>query len=172
MRIVKRALDKKENVCAICSKAIDIRSGHNPAPLEIEGQVCDSCNIEYVIPARLKELDLLDEDEIKAQDSELLRHPEYAVEYQIGDRVRFKHPGQVYSDEIAEIIGFDEDGLYQIKWLDDGTLSHGLGDVNLVPEDAAEGDDDPFYQQPQRAFDNKAQDQKPEKLKIVIKRIR
>ena len=28
--------------------------GNNPAPLRDEGSCCDECNMEYVIPARLK----------------------------------------------------------------------------------------------------------------------
>lgn len=168
MRIVKRALDSQKEKCPICGKEYDSKYGHNPAPLEIEGKVCDECNMEYVIPARLSDLGL--DFEKKAQDSDVAyRHPEYAINFEIGNRVRFKHPGQEYSDEIAEIIGFDENGLYQIKWLDDGTLSHGLSDANLVLEDFVDDYDESY--EPRHAFDNKAQDSKPEKLKIVIKRI-
>jgi len=169
MRAVKRALDLKET-CPICGEVFDSKQGHNPAPLEVEGKVCGQCNIDYVIPARLEELGLADEN--KAHDEEIYRHPQYAVKYNVGDKVRFIHPGSEYSDEAAEIIGFDEEGLYQIKWLDDGSLSHGLADINLVSEDAVEGNEDPYYDDQRHAFDNKAQDSKPEKLKITIRRVK
>jgi hypothetical protein len=48
--------------CILCNE--DIRGevingvakvyGHNPAPLSREGQCCDECNMEKVIPARIK----------------------------------------------------------------------------------------------------------------------
>jgi len=166
MRIVRRAHDSI-SVCPICNNQFDSKHGNNPAPLKVDSPVCERCNLDYVIPARLKEIGI-DIEKTKATD-EILRS-DYAVKYKIGDKVRFVHPGDTTSDEIAEIIGFDETGLYRIRWLEDGTESEGLGDVNLTPEEFAYDDDDAH--EVHHAFDNKAQDSKPEKIKIVIKRIK
>lgn len=39
--------------CVICQDPY-YGYGNNPAPLREEGSCCDECNMEYVIPARLK----------------------------------------------------------------------------------------------------------------------
>jgi hypothetical protein len=39
--------------CIICGDPC-YGYGNNPAPLRDEGSCCDECNMEYVIPARLK----------------------------------------------------------------------------------------------------------------------
>ena len=38
--------------CSLCERTIK-GFGNNPAPLPIKGVVCDDCNSEVVIPARL-----------------------------------------------------------------------------------------------------------------------
>lgn len=43
----------KDTICAICKEPIN-GYGNNPAPLKVEGEVCDECNSLYVIPARLE----------------------------------------------------------------------------------------------------------------------
>lgn len=40
-----------EKICAICG--VPIKYGNNPDPIEVDGEVCDECNQNYVIPARL-----------------------------------------------------------------------------------------------------------------------
>lgn len=44
------------NICCICHKEI-IGRGNNPQPYEGE-KCCDECNMKYVIPRRIKELNL------------------------------------------------------------------------------------------------------------------
>lgn len=49
-------------LCCLCEERIDgfginQRSGNSPSPLKEEGECCDKCNIEKVIPARMKERD-------------------------------------------------------------------------------------------------------------------
>ena len=39
--------------CVICQDPY-YGYGNNPAPLRDEGSCCDECNMEYVIPARIK----------------------------------------------------------------------------------------------------------------------
>ena len=47
---------KKKGICAICGKTYD-DYGNNPEPLmPFENRVCNECNSNYVIPARLLEL--------------------------------------------------------------------------------------------------------------------
>jgi len=48
---------KEEKECPLCG---DYYSGYgnNPAPLKVEGQVCDDCNMNEVIPARMAEMNL------------------------------------------------------------------------------------------------------------------
>lgn len=58
----------------------------------------------------------------------------YSVEYKIGDKVRFDHGGGNISDEIATISGYDSDGFYMVTW-DDGEISEGLSDAQLVPDE-------------------------------------
>ena len=40
------------NKCCICGREFE-GWGNNPWPLETDGECCDECNMEYVIPARL-----------------------------------------------------------------------------------------------------------------------
>lgn len=45
---------KKIN-CCICGKEIK-RYGNNPWPIKKEGLCCDECNLEVVIPTRIKNM--------------------------------------------------------------------------------------------------------------------
>ena len=40
--------------CVICEVEI-AGFGHNPDPISPKGRCCDDCNMEFVIPTRLKE---------------------------------------------------------------------------------------------------------------------
>lgn len=40
--------------CIICGKPINNGYGNNPEPVKSFGKCCDECNIEYVIPARIR----------------------------------------------------------------------------------------------------------------------
>lgn len=43
----------ESTICVICDNSIS-GYGHNPDPLNKgEGRACDTCNIRYVIPARV-----------------------------------------------------------------------------------------------------------------------
>lgn len=42
----------KGQKCPLCKNKFD-GYGNNPAPLKVKGSVCDTCNSERVIPARL-----------------------------------------------------------------------------------------------------------------------
>ena len=50
----------KKKECAFCGKEI-IGYGNNPAPLTNKGEVCDECNLKYVIPARLEQKEITNE---------------------------------------------------------------------------------------------------------------
>ena len=50
----KYAKHVEEHTCALCQKVYR-GYGNNPAPLKVEGKVCDDCNASKVIPARLME---------------------------------------------------------------------------------------------------------------------
>jgi hypothetical protein len=45
----------KGKTCPLCGEKYD-GYGNNPAPLVVEGQVCDDCNATRVIPARIVEI--------------------------------------------------------------------------------------------------------------------
>lgn len=42
--------------CKICRKYVK-EPGNNPAPLFERGKVCNSCNVQYVLPARIKQFE-------------------------------------------------------------------------------------------------------------------
>lgn len=67
MRMIKRDQEAKTDICPLCGESFDIKHGHNPAPLEVEGNVCDNCQTNYVIPARLEALGMRNKE--KAEDS-------------------------------------------------------------------------------------------------------
>ena len=43
----------KEFTCCICGKVVN-EFGNNPYPYKKEGICCNSCNLIYVIPSRIK----------------------------------------------------------------------------------------------------------------------
>jgi len=45
---------EKTFICCICGEE-SIGFGNNPAPYKEKGKCCDSCNIKFVIPARINE---------------------------------------------------------------------------------------------------------------------
>lgn len=51
----KRLREAKEEVCCICGEELD-GYGNNPEPYKQSGKCCDACNIKFVIPARLEEI--------------------------------------------------------------------------------------------------------------------
>ncbi len=52
---VKCLKEAKEEVCCICGEPLE-GYGNNPEPYKHEGRCCDACNLKFVIPARLAEL--------------------------------------------------------------------------------------------------------------------
>jgi len=42
----------KNQTCPICDKKFN-GWGNNPAPLEIDGKVCDTCNMDIIVPVRM-----------------------------------------------------------------------------------------------------------------------
>ena len=51
----KDSENRLQNVCCICGEKYE-GYGNNPAPIKDYGKCCDKCNIEKVIPARIKAL--------------------------------------------------------------------------------------------------------------------
>ena len=45
--------NEQKNTCILCGKEFK-GYGNNPAPLKKEGVACNECNLNKVIPARLK----------------------------------------------------------------------------------------------------------------------
>lgn len=50
----------RQKICCICNE-LYIGYGNNPWPVKDEGECCDNCNFEKVIPARLEDLRKSDE---------------------------------------------------------------------------------------------------------------
>lgn len=50
--------DNRTFICCICSRTITGEWGNNPSPVNDSPDAicCDECNMNYVIPARIKEL--------------------------------------------------------------------------------------------------------------------
>jgi hypothetical protein len=48
--------------CSICNTEIT-GHGHNPTPVTSKGRCCDKCNIEVVVPKRIKIISKITEDE-------------------------------------------------------------------------------------------------------------
>lgn len=42
----------KDQTCPVCDKKFN-GWGNNPAPLKVEGKVCDNCNLSIVVPVRM-----------------------------------------------------------------------------------------------------------------------
>ena len=57
---VESLKEAKEETCCICGEPIE-GYGNNPNPYKREGRCCDACNLKFVIPARLAELNKLKE---------------------------------------------------------------------------------------------------------------
>jgi hypothetical protein len=49
-------MTEEKKTCALCGKTI-VGFGHNAAPLA-EGQCCDDCNRDKVIPQRIRDMGL------------------------------------------------------------------------------------------------------------------
>jgi hypothetical protein len=113
--------------------------GNNPAPLNIKGPVCDDCNLDYVIPARLREAGYKVDDignkasDYYANDEDLVDPSNKAQKFEAGDKVRFVYPDGELSEEVAQVVGYDKDGLYIIQW-PNKTYSDALMDENLIKE--------------------------------------
>lgn len=45
----------RDQVCCICGKQLQ-GWGNSPWPVSPDGKCCDECNLEAVVPARLKQL--------------------------------------------------------------------------------------------------------------------
>ena len=43
--------------CSICKDKINGKYGHNAQPIN-NGRCCDTCNLIYVIPQRIKEMEI------------------------------------------------------------------------------------------------------------------
>ena len=54
--MVRQNLQEEEKVrrCCICGAILRSGEGHNPYPTYSEGETCDYCDYEVVIPARAK----------------------------------------------------------------------------------------------------------------------
>lgn len=82
-----------KNICDICGKEFE-GYGNNPAPLE--GRICcDACNKTYVIPARLKKID------VKSKLGDASMETPQITELR-------KKIGYLISDEVRAIDGYDE----------------------------------------------------------------
>lgn len=44
----------KKKVCCICGKDITGEFSNNPWPIKDDGECCDKCNYEYVLPKRIE----------------------------------------------------------------------------------------------------------------------
>ena len=53
----EKLTESKDDFCCICGEPLD-GYGNNPEPYKEEGRCCDGCNLKFVVPARLAELEV------------------------------------------------------------------------------------------------------------------
>lgn len=79
-----------------------------------------------MINAKLKEEGMLSDPEAMKENEP----NQYCKKFSIGDKVKFKHAGGRVSPQSATILGYDDEGYYEIEW-PDGEISTGIHDYNL-----------------------------------------
>ena len=47
---------QEDDKCCFCGEELEAEYGHNPYPLREEGRCCGTCNINKVVPERMKRI--------------------------------------------------------------------------------------------------------------------
>lgn len=103
----------KKKECAFCGKEI-IGYGNNPSPFTNKGEVCDRCNIIYVIPARFEsssiQAELFEPTTEHVTTTKYVTTTEYVIEVRPGEYVKnAKHD----TTNIEKAKTFDREYLAQ-----------------------------------------------------------
>ena len=98
---IKKIKDAEKQKCCICGQEIE-GYGNNPWPVKEDGECCDKCNYEKVIPARINQLS--EKEEVKDADpkqewQELIKSEEEAI--------------TLYKKAVENSINDEEKKLYQ-----------------------------------------------------------
>jgi len=97
---IKKIKDAEKQKCCICGKEFE-GYGNNPWPVKEDGECCDDCNYEKVIPARINQLSKKEvKDAEPRQELEaLIKSEEEAI--------------TLYQNAIKNSINDDEKALYE-----------------------------------------------------------
>lgn len=98
--IIKKIKDAEKQKCCICGQEFE-GYGNNPWPVKENGECCDKCNYEKVIPARINQLNNkeINDADPKQELAELIKSEEEAIE--------------LYKKAVDNSINDEEKKLYQ-----------------------------------------------------------
>lgn len=111
---------KDEHKCCICGEPIE-GYGNNPFPVKTEGDCCDKCNAEVVIPARIEKMkeaasEKVDEELTETESEEVKPTSEESEEESLEE----KEVKELTEDEKREIVlqwltnNFEEDQVEEV----------------------------------------------------------
>ena len=111
---------KDEHKCCICGEPIE-GHGNNPFPVKTEGDCCDKCNAEVVIPARIEKMkeaasEKVDEELTETESEEVKPTSEESEEESLEE----KEVKELTEDEKREIVlqwltnNFEEDQVEEV----------------------------------------------------------
>lgn len=111
---------KDEHKCCICGEPIE-GYGNNPFPVKTEGDCCDKCNAEVVIPARIEKMkaaasEKVDEELTETESEEVKPASEESEEESLEE----KEVKELTEDEKQEIVlqwltdNFEEDQVEEV----------------------------------------------------------
>ena len=111
---------KDEHKCCICGEPIE-GHGNNPFPVKAEGDCCDKCNAEVVIPARIEKMkeaasEKVDEELTETESEEVKPTSEESEEESLEE----KEVKELTEDEKREIVlqwltnNFEEDQVEEV----------------------------------------------------------
>ena len=109
-----------EHKCCICGEPIE-GHGNNPFPVKTEGDCCDKCNAEVVIPARIEKMkaaasEKVNEELTETESEEVKPTPEESEEESLEE----KEVKELTEDEKREIVlqwltnNFEEDQVEEV----------------------------------------------------------
>ena len=111
---------KDEHKCCICGEPIE-GHGNNPSPVKTEGDCCDKCNAEVVIPARIEKMKVaasekVNEELTETESEEVKSTSEESEEESLEE----KEVKELTEDEKREIVlqwltnNFEEDQVEEV----------------------------------------------------------
>ena len=111
---------KDEHKCCICGEPIE-GHGNNPSPVKTEGDCCDKCNAEVVIPARIEKMKAAASEKVNEELTETeSEEVKPASEESEEESLEEKEVKELTEDEKREIVlqwltnNFEEDQVEEV----------------------------------------------------------